>query len=89
MEFIGTIVIITAGLFLLYASGLMKTTKTATAHLNQQADATLDLWVERADEERAREYGLLEEAWKDKTVKRSSASRVRALKAKYEDTTAA
>jgi len=75
---LGLIVLVSAVLFLLYRTGVIKLAQTTSDSAIAQAAKSMELWELDSDEARSRKYGKLIAKLEDKNIHRSSASVVRA-----------
>ncbi len=82
MEWIGTAIIVLVLLFVVYRSGLMKLTQTASSRAVTVTDSATEVWELSALESHSKQLGKIHKKLTDTTVKRSSAQVIRAELAK-------
>ena len=85
MEFIGTIAILLVGLFIVYRSGLMELTQTASKRAVTVTDSATEVWELSALEAHSKKLGKIHTKLQDTSVNRSSAERIRADLAKLKE----
>lgn len=75
---IGTIAILSVGLFIIYQTGWMKLTQAASEKLNTVSESKLTVWEEASLEAHSKQLGKINAKYEDKSIARSSASVVKA-----------
>lgn len=78
MEFIGTIAILALIVFVIYRTGLMRLTQTASERAIAVTDSATQVWELSSLEKHSKALGKIHNKLDDESVTRSSASSIRA-----------
>ena len=84
---ISTIVMVAVGLFLLYRTGAMELTQTASKRAITVTDSATEVWELSALESHSKKFGKIAKKLSDKSTDRSSAKSIRTMLKNLESTT--